>query len=89
MIEISNNNIRNEEIDIDESSLNKTKFRTINKDGILELITELEKLILKNGNNNEDLDYLNESNTDMDIFLSNLTQNKCSDFFPFKSYSTI
>lgn len=57
MIEISINNIRNEEIDIDESSLNKTKFKAINKDGILELITELEKLILKNGNNNEDLDY--------------------------------
>ena len=71
LTEISINNVRNEEIDMDESSLNKTIFRTINKDGIIESITELEKLILKNGNDNEDLDYLNESNTDTDMLNDN------------------
>ena len=64
LYEVSINNIKTEEIDISESTVNKTVLRTINNEGLLESIIETENLILKQeyDNNNEDLDDSNDEN---------------------------
>ena len=65
--EISVNNFNNDEVDIDGGSLNKSIYRTINKDGILESIIEFENIILKSDNDNEDSEDLNLDNPASDI----------------------
>ena len=67
LYEISVNNINSDEIDTEGGSLNKSIFRTVNKDGILESIIELENIILKKDDDedymdNEDKYEENESN---------------------------
>ena len=64
LYEVSINNIKTEEIDISESTVNKTVLRTINNEGLLESIIETENLIIKQeyDNNNEDLDDSNDEN---------------------------
>ena len=69
--EISVSNFINDEADIDGGSLNKSIYRTINKDGILESIIEFENIILKNDNDNEVSEDLNLDNPTSDIIYNN------------------
>ena len=69
--EISVNNFNNDEADIDGGSLNKSIYRTISKDGILESIIEFENIILKNDNDNEVSEDLNLDNPASDIIYNN------------------
>ena len=71
LYEVSVNNFNNDEVDIDGGSLNKSIYRTINKDGILESIIEFENIILKNDNDNEVSEDLNFDNPASDIIYNN------------------
>ena len=71
LYEVSVNNFNNDEVDIDGGSLNKSIYRTINNDGILESISEFENIILKNDNDNEVSEDLNLDNPASDILYNN------------------
>ena len=65
--EISMNNINNDKVDIDGGTLNKSIYRTINNDGILESIIEYENIILKSDNDSELSDDIDENDSTYDI----------------------
>ena len=73
LTEFSMENIANEEVNLENSELNKTIYTSINKDGFLESVTNLEKVIILNQENKEQEEYIddiinnNTSNIDFGI----------------------
>ena len=63
--------MKNEQVDIENSSINKTVSRKINEDNILESIIEIENIIIKNSPNEEDLNNNNEINIENKVNNSN------------------
>ena len=53
--ELSIKKVQNEEVDIEDSSVNKNVTRKINEENILESILEIEKMLIRNSPNEEEL----------------------------------
>ena len=60
LTQFSTGNVKSDEVNLDNSQINKTMHTTINKDGILESAVEIERLIMNNDKdaNEEDLNDL-------------------------------
>ena len=68
-------NIESKEVNLKNSELNKTIYSSINKDGLLESVTELEKaLILNEDNDEEDIsEIINENKTEINFGIKSMS----------------
>ena len=67
LTQFSTGNVKSDEVNLDNSQINKTMHTTINKDGILESAVEIERLIM-NDDKDANVEDLNDLNSKGEIY---------------------
>ena len=84
LTEFSMENIENKEVNLKNSILNKTIYTSINNEGILESVTEIETALITNEKEEEEIieDYKSNITFDIDeMYFETISQLNLSDYF--------